>query len=186
VLQTLKIEVHLRQINKAIFQIIEKYHRLYGLEFHPFSHSSFGPIYWGVQIAAKRTWSINNKQVNDNELGQREENGYSLISYLHYVFIPSWAANKYLDAESGQPSLETISATRTVAIVEWLEQHMQLDNYLTRYQSEISRWRSSYSVEDAEKYILMMNLAGLITTQHGTQILTPGQVLSTCQSLLEL
>lgn len=52
---------------------------------------------------------------------------------------------------------------------------MQLDNYFARYQSEISRWRSSYSVEDAEKYILMMNLTGLIATQHGTQILTPGQ-----------
>ena len=36
-------------INKAIFLLIEKYHRLYGLEFYLFSHSSFGTGYWGFQ-----------------------------------------------------------------------------------------------------------------------------------------
>ena len=166
----------MRQINKAIYIVIERYHRLYGLELYLFSHGSFGPGYWGFQIASHRTWDNRSREVNDCNRGGQQRNGYVLVGYQDKVSIPNWAIASSTDASGNQPTLDVTSTTRTENIVEWLEQNMQLRNYFLTYETEIHNWRHSYSVEQSEKYILMINIAGLASQHIEKPLRTPRQV----------
>ena len=52
-----------RKINKAIYSLVEKYHRLFGLEVYGFS-GGHGPGYAGFQLAAHRCWEEDKPYAN--------------------------------------------------------------------------------------------------------------------------
>jgi hypothetical protein len=56
---------------------------------------------------------------------------------------------------------------RTNSIVNWLEQHLTFLELFDLYQSEIASWRAHYTVEKSEKYLLMVNLAGVVSARLG-------------------
>ncbi|NDV90473.1 hypothetical protein GTH32_04580 [Alteromonas sp. 345S023] len=165
----------MRQITKAIYLLVEKYHRLYGLELYLFSHSGFGPGYWGFQVAGNRTWSARSSIVNDDGIGKKVRNSYSLVSYLHDVSLPSWSLSMDKQKAKGQPRLHSSKQLRTHTVVNWLEKEMGLINYFNQHHDAIERWRGTYTVEAAEKYILTINLAGLAATERNSLLVTPGQ-----------
>jgi hypothetical protein len=56
---------------------------------------------------------------------------------------------------------------RTNSIVNWLEQHLTFLELFDLYQSEIASWRAHYTVEKSEKYLLMVNLALVVSARLG-------------------
>ena len=65
---------------------------------------------------------------------------------------------------------------RTNSIVNWLEQYLTFLELFDLYQSEIASWRAHYTVEKSEKYLLMVNLAGVVSARLGDFPRTPGQL----------
>lgn len=160
-----------RRIAKAIYSLIDKFHRLYGLEIYLFSHGGFGHGYWGFQVAAHRTFDQRQKIPNDGDDKYGRRN-YSLVSYQHMVSIPSWA---YHDQSSSQPEFQLKNATRTVEIEKWLYTTMNLSEYFAIHKDKIDRWRKQASLESAEKYVLFVQLAGLLAQHFEQPYLTPIQ-----------
>lgn len=155
-----------RKINKAIYLLVEKYHRLFGLEIYGFS-GGHGPGYAGFQIAAKRCWQEGEPYANyEAPFGDGRQ---VLVAYFSHAGIPAWCAGEQLE-------LPEWWKLRTSSILAWLEEHLTLLELFDLYQSEIARWRARYSVEESEKYLLMLNLAGLLSAKVGDFPRTPGQL----------
>ncbi|PFG54329.1 hypothetical protein ATG98_3550 [Marinobacter sp. LV10R520-4] len=76
----------------------------------------------------------------------------------------------------GQLELAGWEQKRTNSIVAWLEKHLTHLELCDLYKSEIDQWRSLYTVEQSEKYLLMFNLAGLLSSRIGDFPRTPGQL----------
>ena len=157
-----------RKINKAVYLLIEKYHRLYGLEVYGFN-SGHGPGYAGFQLAAERCWDRRNGTANyDNMPGSGQQ---VLVCYFTHVGIPAWCAGEQLELQGWQ-------AQRTSNIIQWLEKHLTFHELFERYEPQISRWRTAYSVECSEQYLLMVNLAGLLASRQSNFPSAPGQLFS--------
>ncbi len=158
-----------RKINKAIYSLVEKYHRLFGLEVYGFS-GGHGSGYAGFQVAAQRCWEEGKPYANyEPPLGDGRQ---ILVTYFTHVGIPAWCAGEQLELKDWQKQ-------RTNAIVAWLEKHLTLLELFDLYQSQIARWRARYSVEESGKYLLMLNLAGLLSAKVGDLPRTPGQLYHT-------
>lgn len=87
--------------------------------------------------------------------------------YFSNVGIPAWCAGDQLELGQHQ---------RTSVIVSWLEKHLTLLELFDLYKSDIASWRSHYTVEESDKYLLMLNLAGLISARVGDFPRSPGQL----------
>jgi len=161
-----------RKIVKAIYLLLEKYHRIYGLEVYSFSHGSFGPGYFGFQIAAHRCWWGKDLRNANYQARHGSKGMYGpLVGYWYMASIPSWAAGDQL-------SLRNWEKLRTTEIVAWFEESLGLRSLFAENARAIAEWRSRYSVEESEKYLLMMNLAGLLASQNGAFPVTPTQTFS--------
>ena len=155
-----------QKINKAIYLLLEKFHRLFGLEVYGFS-GGHGPGYAGFQVAAKRCWFDSNPHVNyEPPFGGGRQ---ILVTYFPHVGIPAWCAGEQLELAGWEHK-------RTGSIVAWLEKHLTHLELFDLYKSEIDQWRSHYTVEQSEKYLLMFNLAGLLSARDGSFPRTPGQL----------
>lgn len=155
-----------QKINKAIYLLVEKYHRLFGLEVYGFN-SGHGPGYAGFQVAAYRCWEQGKPHANyDAPIGDGRQ---VLVTYFTNVGIPAWCAGEQLE-------LEKWERQRTSTIVEWLEKHLTLLELFDLYKSDIAWWRARYTVEESEKYLLMINLAGLISARFGDFPRAPEQL----------
>lgn len=155
-----------RKINKAIYLLLEKYHRLFGLEVYGFS-GGHGPGYAGFQIAAKRCWQEG--ELYPNYEAPFGDGRQVLVTYFSHVGIPAWCAGEQLE-------LPEWWKLRTSSILAWLEEHLTLLELFDLYQSDIARWRAQYSVEESEKYLLMVNLAGVLSARLGDFPRTPAQL----------
>jgi hypothetical protein len=161
-----KQQVNARKINKAIYCLLEKYHRLFGLEVYGFS-GGHGPGYAGFQVAAKRCWFNGRPHANyEPPFGDGRQ---ILVTYFSHVGIPAWCAGEQLELEGWE-------CKRTSTILAWLEQHLTHLKLFDLYKPEIDQWRSHYTVEQSEKYLLMFNLAGLLSSRIGDFPRTPGQL----------
>lgn len=156
-----------RKIPKAIYLLIEKYHRLYGLEVYGFS-GGHGPGYAGFQVAGRRCWEAGIAKPGYDKL-HKKDSRLVLVTYFSSVGIPAWCAGDQLE-------LEDWGRQRTSTIVEWLENHLTLLELFDLYKSDIARWRARYTVEESEKYLLMVNLAGLISARFEDFPRTPEQL----------
>ncbi|WP_417536595.1 hypothetical protein [Methylophaga sp.] len=155
-----------RKVNKAIYLLVEKYHRLFGLEVYGFS-GGHGPGYAGFQVAANRCWFDGSPHTNyEPPFGDGRQ---VLVTYFPHVGIPSWCAGDQLELKGWEHK-------RTCTIVEWLERHLTLLELFDLYKSEIDQWRIRYTVEESEKYLLMFNLAGLLSSRIGDFPRAPGQL----------
>ena len=161
-----------RKIVKAIYLLLERYHRLFGLEVYSFSHGSFGPGYFGFQIAAHRCWW--GRDLRDaNYASPTTPNGTygPLVGYWYMASIPAWAAGHQLTFRNWEKA-------RTHEIVSWYEDSLNLHQLFEANARAIQEWRQNYTVDEAEKYLLMMNLAGLFASARETFPLTPVQSFS--------
>jgi len=155
-----------RKISKAIYLLVEKYHRLHGLEVYGFS-GGHGPGYAGFQVAAHRCWAKGRPHANyEAPFGDGRQ---VLVTYLTNVGIPAWCSGDQLELPDWEHQ-------RTSTIVSWLERHLSLLELFDLYKSEIASWRARYTVEESEKYLLMINLAGLISARLGDIPRTPEQL----------
>lgn len=159
-----------RKISKAVYLLLEKYHRLFGLEAFLFS-GPHGPGYVGFQVAANRCWDADNSNANYSVAGPDEGRYGPLVTYLTHVGIPEWAAGHQLE-------MPDWTAARTEAIEGWLTQNLRLHALFDENADVIGRWRQKYTVEDSEKYLLMYNLAGLLAMRGGDMPRSPSQCLS--------
>jgi hypothetical protein len=156
-----------RKISKVIYLLIEKYHRLFGLEVYGFS-GGHGPGYAGFQVAGRRCWKTGKAEPGYGKLLNKDSR-LVLVTYFTSVGIPAWCAGNQLE-------LEDWGRQRTSTIVDWLEKHLTLLELFDLYKSDIARWRARYTVEESEKYLLMVNLAGLISARFGGFPRTPEQL----------
>jgi len=155
-----------QKINKAIYLLLEKFHRLFGLEVYGFS-GGHGPGYAGFQVAAKRCWFDGRPHANyEPPIGDGRQ---VLVTYFPHVGVPAWCAGEQLELDGWERK-------RTSSIVEWLEKHLTHLELFDLYKSEIDQWRSRYTVEESEKYLLMFNFAGLLSSRIGDFPRTPGQL----------
>ena len=92
-----------------------------------------------------------------------------MVTYFTSVGIPAWCAGNQLE-------LEDWGRQRTSAILEWLEKHLTLLELFDLYKSDIARWRARYTVEESEKYLLMINVAGLLSSMRGDFPRAPEQL----------
>jgi hypothetical protein len=156
-----------RKLNKAIFLLIENYHRLYGLEAYLFS-GGHGPGYVGFQIAANRCWDDRHNQPNYGM-----DTRMRLVTYIcGPLALPAWAnQNKQLEC----PGWERL---RTLQIVDWLEENLTVQELFQDNLELIQRWQAEYTVEQSEKYLLMINLAGILAARLNDFPRTPSQCFS--------
>ncbi|RLA51944.1 MAG: hypothetical protein DRR42_08875, partial [Gammaproteobacteria bacterium] len=159
-----------RRIFKAIYLILEKYHRLYGLEAYFFT-GGHGPGYVGFQIASARCFDDQNGDANYEQANIPGRT--SLVTYLTDFGVPAWSS---VSGEQIEGNPEKLS--RTSDVVKWLESHLTLDSLFAHYEDEISRWRKSYTVEQSEKYLLMIRIAGLLVRSTGDFPRAPPQCFS--------
>ena len=162
----------MRQFNKALYLLIEKYHRLYGLEFFFFSRSG-GPGHWGFQLACNRTWCARQRIIFPKDYPRAIQ--FATCGYVGKVEVAPWSVPDGYVYSPDEVRLEHSQNVRTSEVVAWFEEHMQLRKLFEHYSSELERWRGNYSVEDAEKYILMTQLMGLISQLRDTVPNTPIQ-----------
>ncbi|WP_417547010.1 hypothetical protein [Marinobacter segnicrescens] len=154
------------KVNKAVYLLVEKYHRLFGLEVYGFS-GGHGPGYAGFQVAANRCWAQDRQYLNyETPFGDGRQ---VLVTYFSNVGIPAWCAGEQLEFTGWERQ-------RTTSLVAWLEQHLTLLELFDLYQSDIASWRARYTVEESEKYLLMVNLAGLVSARLGDFPRSPGQL----------
>ncbi|GAA5193060.1 hypothetical protein [Ferrimonas gelatinilytica] len=156
-----------RKIFKAIYLLLEKYHRLYGLEVYLFS-GGHGAGYAGFQVAANRCWDTHHNDLNYGAISGRP---LPLVAYLPHVGIPSWAAGRQLEMVGWETA-------RTLAILDWHERNLALASLFRDNAAAIARWRADYSVEQSEQYLLMINLAGLLAAKASDFPRLPSQCLS--------
>lgn len=162
---------HSRKVTKAVYLLIEKYHRLTGLEVYGFSHGGFGPGYYGFQLAANRCfWGDDLRSANYSYDASPGDYG-PLVSYWERPAVPAWAAGEQLELLGWE-------SMRTAQIVEWLEHTLALDQLISANASLLGRWRARYTVEQSEQYLLMINVAGLLSARRGSMPLTPSQTFS--------
>ena len=159
-----------RRIFKAIYLILEKYHRLYGLEVYFFT-GGHGPGYVGFQVAAARCFDDKNGDANYEQANISSR--MSLVTYLPYFGIPSWSSVSGEQVKGNPKELR-----RTKEVVKWLESHLTLGSLFAHYEDEIARWRQSYTVEQSEKYLLMIRVAGLLVGGTGDFPRAPPQCFS--------
>ena len=160
-----------RKIIKAVYLLLERYHRLYGLEAYLFS-GPHGPGYVGFQIAADRCWDADSAHVDYPVDDQGRSRFGPLTTYITgHVGIPAWSAGRQL-------ALDNWEQRRTSEIVAWLEEHLALRPLFEQNADLIQRWRTAYTVEDSEQYLLMVNVAGLLAQAVDDFPRTPSQCLS--------
>ena len=160
-----------RKISKAIYLLLEKYHRLYGLEIYLFS-GGHGSGYVGFQIAANPCCTHNQIFANYHK-GDSQESYGPLVTYLcGSVGIPAWTNH------GEQLTFDNWQDKRTTCIVEWLEEHLAFQKLFDENASKIAKWRTVYTVAESEKYLLMVNLAGLLAMRLGGYLKAPSQCLS--------
>ena len=145
-----------RKMNKAIYLILEKYHRLYGLKLMSFAGGhgyGYGMFY--LDSVPPGTGGMIQTDYKDR-LEEKRSNGkrVSLVFYLGEAGLPAWS-------NGCQAQLEDWQRCRTSTIIEWLEANLSLKDLFCVFREEVARWRTRYTVEQSEKYLLAMNLAGL-------------------------
>ncbi len=146
-----------RKISKAIYLLLEKYHRLFGLEVYGFSGGN-GPGYAGFQVAANRCWERGRPYLNyETPFGDGRQ---VLVTYFSSVGIPAWCSGEQLELPGWEQQ-------RTSSIMSWLKQNLTLLELFDLYKSDIASWHAPYTVEESAKYLLMVNLAGLVSARQG-------------------
>jgi len=146
--------VSIRKINKAVYLILEKYHSFYGLKLAGFS-GGHGYGYGMFYLDAVKPVVNGLVDTNYESLNRSRSQSLSLVFYLDNVGIPSWGNHNQ------QLGLKNWSRKRTFEIQKWLLKNLTLNDCFDTYSDDIKRWRSSYTVEDSEKYLLVMNIVGL-------------------------
>jgi hypothetical protein len=148
-----------RTLNKAIYLILEKYHRTYGLKLAGFS-GGHGYGYGMFYVDAVNPTSNGGIDMNYSE-HTRSMDELALVFYLTSVGMPA-GANK-----GKQLEMKDWSKSRTDTICKWLMEHLTLDACFNFHSRQISTWRSRYTVEQSEKYLLAMNVAGIYCAKKG-------------------
>lgn len=141
-----------RKINKAIYLILEKYHRLFGLKLVGFS-GGHGYGYGMFYLDAVKPWQQGPLDTDYNFIVARDKK-LSMVFYLEHVGLPEWSHGM-------QQEMVDWRSSRTNEIVEWLQSRLSIEDLIIQGNIYISRWRSSYTAESAEKYLFVMNTAGL-------------------------
>jgi hypothetical protein len=159
-----------QKIIKAIYLLVEKHHRLYGLEVYLFS-GGHGAGYVGFQVAGKKCAEPGEPtQINYGYMHPECTGDYlSLVTYLcGPVRLCDWST-------SSPTSMDGWEKKRTAEIAAWLEENLTLSALYERYSVEISRWRELYTVCQSEQYLLMLNVAGLISARSKEMLRIPSQ-----------
>lgn len=151
--------------------MLQRYHRLYGLEAYLFS-GGHGPGYVGFQIAANRCFEMGRSEVNYSQ-GDSLLGPYGpLVAYITgFVAVPEWAGGV-------SQELAGWESCRSEHIALWLENNLALRELFNRNEEVICHWRQQYTVEQSEQYLLMYNLAGLLAQMEGSFPKSPSQCLS--------
>ena len=157
---------------KAIYLLLDRYHRLYGLEIYLFS-GGHGPGCCGLQIAAAPCYGAFESQLNYSKTGFSDSPYGPLVTYITGTAgIPAWAnRGEQLEVEGWQH-------WRTQNLLAWLESNLGIQALIRDHKESIDRWRAGYSVELSEKYLLMVNLAGLLARHFPDFPRLPSQCLS--------
>lgn len=159
-----------RKIYKAIYLILRKYHALYGLEIFVFS-GGHGAGYVSFQLACDRICDADRLETHYPSPPLRQPTAF--VTYLTHFGIPAWAT-----ANNEQVDMPPAQLPRTDNVVDWLESHFDFLALFEAYRNPITSWRRQYTVEASEQYLLMVQLAGLITKAKGRYPCAPGQCFS--------
>ena len=146
-----------RQLNKAIYLLLERYHRTYGLKLYGFG----GPHGYGYGLFYLDAVPPDPSVLSPYASHSDEE--LALVIYLCNLELPAFAHGEQLIFKGSK-------SPRTSAIVEWWNKHLSLSRLFYIFSDEIARWRSQYTVEQSEKYMLMINLAGLHCARSGQML----------------
>jgi hypothetical protein len=169
-----------RKIIKAIYLLVEKHHRLYGLEVYLFS-GGHGAGYVGFQVAGKKCAEPGEPtEINYGYMHPESTDDYlSLVTYLcGPVRLCDWSTSSPVIMDGWEKK-------RTAEIASWLEENLTLRDLYERYSAEISRWRDLYTVSQSEQYLLMLNIAGLISARSQEMLRIPSQCFDYDQQGLE-
>lgn len=155
--------INVRKIYKALYLILESYHRALGLAVMAWSKAP-GNCYYSFYSLA----------VRDSEGRPRhlpEVYGrYSLTIYQHKPGLPGWGAGDQIEhAEWRQREL------RSDELVNWYLGHLTLSRFFAEHASEIARWRQTYTVALSEPFLYSWNILGLCAAHLNLRIGTFGR-----------
>ncbi len=153
-----------RTIIKAIYLILEKYHRRYGLKVHPWAKQP-GNIYFSFYL------DVNKPEGNTGFLLDLYNDNLSLTTYQDHVGAPAWSYGH-------QQEMSGWKNARTSDIIAWLERTTSFPELFTQYESKLKWWRRGYSVEQSEQYLLTWQVCGLLAVKLGSFIQTPTNLFS--------
>ena len=153
--------INRRKINKAVFLLLQKYHRTHGLSVL-FGAKQPGNDYIFFYSKAVRNRDNTPKYVIDMD------SQYCLTTYQEYLAIPGWSKEgKVYHEDFDKRELHTNE------IVEWYERQLTIRSFLDDYQNEIDLWRDTYHVSESEPYLFTWNVLGLFSSRLDCRILSP-------------
>lgn len=149
-----------RRIIKSVFLFLERFHRLYGLKVIAWSKQP-GNHYFTFFLDCQRE----NPGINISTGGTGR---VVLTVYQDSVGIPAWSAGDQLEMPGWK-------SARTTKIFDWLSERLTLGDLMRRNLTDISDWRSHYTVGESESYLLAVQVTGHLIARTGGYLRTCGR-----------
>lgn len=148
------------RISRAVYLVLEKYHRKYGLSVVS-AHDGPEGYYHGFYSLAVR-------DQDERPFHLLEVEGrYALTIYQAFPGVPSWS--------SGTDSVfaeERESPMSTKELAAWYAHNLSLRRFFSDNAEAIRRWRLTYSVSESEPYLLTWNVMSELSARVGETMWT--------------
>lgn len=148
------------KINKAVFLLLEKYHRSHGLIVLGWSKPPGNNYYSFCSLAACDDLG---HPLHVAELYR----GFNLTTYQDRIGIPAWSAGDQVEHPHW-----TKRELRSTEITEWYERNLGVSHLFNILDDRIDWWRRTYHVSESEPYLLMWNVMGLFASALGGVVQT--------------
>lgn len=151
-------DINRRKINKAVFLLLQKYHRAFGLAVLSWSRPTGHSYHFFYSLAVRDD--------NGNPAHALDPLGpYSLSIYQSMVALPIGSA----DQQPEHPEWRQ-RELRASELVQWYESQLTLNEFFSDHAESIRWWRRAYHVSQSEPYLLTRNVLGLVSSVLGLSI----------------
>jgi hypothetical protein len=154
--------VNVPKISKAVFFLLQKYHRTHGLCVVGWPRST-GRWYFSFFSDAVRDEVGRARHVASSK-------PYSLTIYQDRPGLAGWSVEGHQPCP-GWDQREV----RSRELLAWYEARLSLRSFFENCAESIARWRQTYTVEDAERYLLTWNVMGLFVAARPDGVSTYGR-----------
>lgn len=148
-----------RELAKATYLLLQRYHRLYGLKAHCWTKPP-GNAYISFYLDALPLRGAM------TSLPGMDDERLTLTYYQDHVGIPAWSSGRQMQMPGWEHA-------RTADVQAWLEKNLTLHALFENYSEEIAAWRKQYPVLSSEQYLLAWHVAGLLAARAGSYIFNP-------------